>query len=1453
YGSVYRPQEAGGGGEHGSLGRAGGGVVRITADALVVDGAIRANGTDAQSWRDSRGGAGGSVWIRTRAFEGSGSIEARGGHGDETSGGGGAVAVEYTELSTRLPGYVVHSGTDGLRAGAGTVWVHGPASIYGDLRIDNAGQNGQPTELPSLGSGVTQAGTGGEKLVTDRAAIPAYFVGHWVEVRAPDETLRGRWRIASIEGGAITLAPNGAEVIGVSVGDSWTGIYRFDSVDAVGGPQKLVSNDPIVVGAESAIELSGPTGAGQYLELTTPIAAESVTVTGNVAVAGVEAHDLTIRDGTLAHAAGAAETFRIALSGTLTIGPTGAIDVSGRGFRPGQTYPGATPPGSMSAGSHMGIGGVRGPPAASTYGSVYRPQEAGGGGEHGSLGRAGGGVVRITAEAVVVDGAIRANGTDAQSWRNSRGGAGGSVWITTSAFEGSGSIEARGGHGDETSGGGGAIAIEYTRAATRLPSYANHSGTDGVRGGAGTVWIHGPGSVYGDLIVDNAGQAGQPTRLPSLGFGYAAIGSSGATLLTDLATIIPQFFTGHFVEIRDTDRVLKGTGRIAAIDGRTITLERIGGETFDIRPGDSWRGAYHFDSVTLSHANLESPDPLRLTSPAVLGPASKLVAANEAPPLLDPALVAIVSATVGPSVIGQAEAVLDPDAPSTVTVRNDRTGAESRGVVSSDGSFVVAISGVAGDSISLRATDGHVFALESPWILLGTLPASTPDSIRLDRSVWGVDGGFRARTVARDGSIIAVAAYPVDGTGSSSRVVILDVSNPAAPVVRSTLAGTGAVRDLAVHGGWAFVAADRFWAIDLTGAVAAPVYTTDTCGREYALAVSGGYAFAAEADCSSSNVIYVYDVSTPAAPRYLYSKSVGSYTPFAFTDLLALGTDWLIALSPNRPNNVGHDLIVIDRRDPNDLRKVAELEIENFDAFRGVFDGDVLWVISRASSEAATIDLSDPKAPTLIARAFAGAEPNGITVGGGYAVIAAGGSGLVAFDASDPTLLTRAGTLAMTNPAWDVTAFAGSLWVADDQGIAIVPVDIAPVVDSTRILVEVTPTSALVRGLPLAITGGSMPTVEVNGPAGVSAMTSVAGDGSFAVTIDAEPGQHLVLTIRDGDGRSQSLTLTVPFAASVDVMNATPAEAGGDSSYRARALASGDGRIVATTGSHFGSSVPVSDKALLFTLPNASAAASVASIQTTAGGLYESALFDEWALAVGNRLVSWSLGTTSPTLMSGDVDPVGIERAVAVVPGYAFTAEGDGANDGRVFTWDLSSPSSPRQIGAAGLAGASGVNFVALVPAEPSLLIAISPSRPGGMDRDVTIIDRSNPAALVRLGLLGIPDFDAVDAAVFGATIYVVGLDAGLAIVDISDPAAPRLLVTLDTPGIARAVAVSGPDEIVVADGGGPGLTFIDVADRTRPIIIGTQPLVGNATDVRVIGKDIHVATDHHVQIVRRP
>src|SRR5258706_12316850 len=166
----------------------------------------------------------------------------------------------------------------------------------------------------------------------------------------------------------------------------------------------------------------------------------------------------------------------------------------------------------------------------------------------------GGGVIHIQATSVVLDGSIHADAapdTDTQS----RGAAGGSVWISTSTMSGAGSVSANGSHANYGSGAGGSIAIGYTSGTTvpwtmTVKTASSNNGATHL-GGAGTIYVHGPQATYGDLLVDNNGQVGQATELPSLGSGAALTGSGGPTPGTDRTGNSPPSFPNNWARIKN--------------------------------------------------------------------------------------------------------------------------------------------------------------------------------------------------------------------------------------------------------------------------------------------------------------------------------------------------------------------------------------------------------------------------------------------------------------------------------------------------------------------------------------------------------------------------------------------------------------------------------------------------------------------------------------------------------------------------------------------------------------------------------------------------------------------------------------------------------------------------------------------------------------------------------------
>jgi hypothetical protein len=155
---------------------------------------------------------------------------------------------------------------------------------------------------------------------------------------------------------------------------------------------------------------------------------------------------------------GATLTFngKVILNATnLSIDSGSSISADEKGY-PADQGPGAGSNGSWWSGSGAGYGGKGGKGSCEsksglTYGSATIPIDlgSGGGSGYGYPGGSGGGAIQLViSDTLTNNGLISSNGQDALGERSqSGGGSGGSVYITTKGFSGSGSIKANGGKG----------------------------------------------------------------------------------------------------------------------------------------------------------------------------------------------------------------------------------------------------------------------------------------------------------------------------------------------------------------------------------------------------------------------------------------------------------------------------------------------------------------------------------------------------------------------------------------------------------------------------------------------------------------------------------------------------------------------------------------------------------------------------------------------------------------------------------------------------------------------------------------------------------------------------------------------------------------------------------------------------------------------------------------------
>lgn len=440
YGDAFEPSfpGGGGGGYPGSIGGAGGGVVLITAGTFVLDGAVRANGSNGSGYRGG-GGAGGSINVTVSGvFSGGGSLSANGG-----VPGGGAGRVKVTAASWSFAG-ACNVQQSGVQAGTchwydttlKQVWVAAPLTFRGGEAYDSV-----------------QFVPGGSLTIDGKATV-----------KAP---------LAIPAGTSVTLT-NAHALEGL----------RFTTVDG-----SLTVK--VALSQSTDLLVSG------QLNVDAPFTVPNLTLTAGALVTHsrqVTTMLLTV-PGTLTVPAGAqiSATARGLLGGVragfgyygATLDPTSGALIAGSDVGNG--------------GSHAGLGGKVSPSLqlAATYDTSTSPLFPGGGGGGyrqqyvGDLaGGTGGGVVRIVAGVLALDGTLAADGEGGQYCPDATppgGGAGGSIVVTTGSVTGTGSIFARGGTAGGVLGAGGGGGLVRLTVGQLSPSIlvSVAGGTGLFAGGAG--------------------------------------------------------------------------------------------------------------------------------------------------------------------------------------------------------------------------------------------------------------------------------------------------------------------------------------------------------------------------------------------------------------------------------------------------------------------------------------------------------------------------------------------------------------------------------------------------------------------------------------------------------------------------------------------------------------------------------------------------------------------------------------------------------------------------------------------------------------------------------------------------------------------------------------------------------------------------------------------------------
>lgn len=306
--------------------------------------------------------------------------------------------------------------------------------------------------------------------------------------------------------------------------------------------------------------------------------------------------------------AGAVYGLELNVAGTVFIDAASAIDTTGKGYLPGRTGGNVPQDPSQNAGggSHGGLGrpgtSVGAIPAA--YDDFTDPREPGGGGSV-----PGGGLIRLQAGMLVVDGAVRADGRSAVSSTSAGGGAGGGILLQVGTLAGSGWVTADGGSGDGGyygyyggSGGGGRVAVYYDTAAGFDPerqvralsrNYPLGAGSAGTvylcpSVGAAQLRVDSQGTPVGQYtpLLPNAGGDVAADSLVIAGPGVVAEVGPGVGIVADSVAIVNGATLTHAACTADTTcsldmtvtgTLLVGTGSAIDVTGRGYLPGRTGG------------------------------------------------------------------------------------------------------------------------------------------------------------------------------------------------------------------------------------------------------------------------------------------------------------------------------------------------------------------------------------------------------------------------------------------------------------------------------------------------------------------------------------------------------------------------------------------------------------------------------------------------------------------------------------------------------------------------------------------------------------------------------------------------------------------------------------------------------------------------------------------------------------
>lgn len=278
----------------------------------------------------------------------------------------------------------------------------------------------------------------------------------------------------------------------------------------------------------------------------------------------------------------------------------------------------------------------------------------------------------------------------------------------------------------------------------------------------------------------------------------------------------------------------------------------------------------------------------------------------------------------------------------------------------------------------------------------------------------------RAFGVAVDGNLAFVA-------DQLSGLQVIDITDPANPILVGTLDTPVAALGVAVDGDHAFIADSTtgLLVIDVSDPTfPALLGTYDTPGFASRVAVAGDLAFVADL----SGDLQVVDVSNPLLPA-----GIGSLSTLGSVNDVAVDGNYVYLADTSA------GLIAVDISDPTNPA-IAGILVTGGGALGLVVDGDHVF-FADDSQGLKIIDVSDPTSPFLAGSFDTPNRAYDVAVAGDKAYVADGATGLMVLDISNPASPTLRDSFNTTGTARDVAVAGTHAFIAGDfSGLQVIEV-----------------------------------------------------------------------------------------------------------------------------------------------------------------------------------------------------------------------------------------------------------------------------------------------------------------------------------------------------------------------------------------------------------------------------